>query len=218
MTFSALPGISVQFDESAEPLDTFLRYNIRRRLLGDSSDGIRIATITDRSFTTYFDDTVGSAVAYQYNVTVTSEVGGEEVEGDLVDWVTAQIEIHSVFIHSHRRPEVYGEFQIHAQSAAPEQDIAEVQVWGRSSPTAHIGPRLQQVASIQWRDTWYQGSEQWAAVEALMAAQAAGDMLVFRQHRGLRMFGTLHAPQRSDAPVLFDAGLTFRAKHFEERV
>jgi hypothetical protein len=215
---AALPGAYLNWSESSESLAQFLRYSVYRRLAGDTGDGTRIATITDRGLTTYTDYTIGSAVGYEYSVTQTIDNGVDEIEGEFVDWASVTIEVHSVFIHSHQHPEIYGEFEVEGYSDSREQDISENQVFRRTAPTSFIGPRNQGIASIPWRESWFEGSEEWDAVIDLMAAQADGDMLVLRQHRGIRMFGMLHSPGRSHAQVLYEGSLTFRENHFTEQV
>jgi len=214
---AALPALTVSWDESAQALDTFLRYNGYRRIAGDA-DWVRIFTITDRSLTSYADYSVGSAITYEYAVTVVAEVGGEEVEGDFPTAVSSTIQVHSVFIHSFLHPEVYVELQAHTQDVGVEQDIAYAQVWGRTARTAHFGPREEDVVSVGWSDAWFQGDEHWEAVRELLTRQRAGDTLVMRQHRGVRLFGVLEAPGRGDAPVMYNGSLRFRATHFTEVV
>ncbi|MGK2898613.1 MAG: hypothetical protein ACSLE9_07980 [Burkholderiaceae bacterium] len=216
MTFAPLPGAYINWDESAEPLASFLRYSVYRRLDGDTGDGTRIATITDRSLTTYTDYQIGSDDAYEYNITQTIDNGAEELESEFGEWLTALLVIESVFVHSVPHPEIYAEFLPEGFGDVREQDIVEEQAYRRAAPTSFIGPRDQGVAQIPWSDSWIEGSEQWAAVRRLMAAQAAGDTLMIRNTRDIRMFGAIHAPSRSHSRVMYAGAITFRENHYEE--
>lgn len=217
--FAELPGVAVDWIATAEPLSSWLRYSVYRRLNGETGSGTRIAVINDPSLATYTDYTVKSAVAYDYNVTQTVQIGADEIESDFAAWATTELQIHSAFLHDVREPAYYVELQLNSQSHAIEQDAAYAQVWGRRTPTAHFGPGQRDTVELSLTDAWLRNPEAWTALRTLIDRQREqGSILMLRQHRDVRMFCQLEGPSRQDATVLYQLGLRAHEVFYEESV
>jgi hypothetical protein len=219
MSFNALPFAYLQWAESAEPLPSFLRYQVYRRQ-GGSGTGSIIATISDRAQVSYQDYRVGGAgESWEYNVTVVaSDTAGEEIESDLAAWVGVEMVIRNVFIHADGDPTTYVEIPIQSEELSALQEIVERPRWSGGAPTAYIGPGEQQIVTLAAERAWESDKEIWDAIRALQAAQREGRTLVWRSYRVPRLFGTLVEPNRSDSPATFAIGLTFRESAFYEAV
>lgn len=212
-----IPYIELNFDESAEALASFLRYQVYRREEGET-DWVKLARINDSGLTTYQDFTAQSGVTYEYDVTVVAAAdNGEEVESAHTDGVTGTLVIRSAFIHPIGFPEEYTEIRGQAAAVAPIQDAQPVQVWGRAAPTVHIGSALSEVIRITATRGWEDEQDAWLALRALLDRQAAGAMLCLRTYRG-RWFGYLRSIPRADETLLWSVDLEFVELHYEEAV
>lgn len=215
---NALPNIYLTWDPSVEPLDTFLRYQVYRRIAG-ASEWSKLARITDRGVAFYVDYTAGSALTYQYAVTQVRDVAGEEVESAFPTPVEAALVIRSVFIHDVSAPENYVELAGHAMSTGISQEIVYKQVWSRRLPTAHVGNALQESYDIEAAEGWDESAEVWRALRNLIDRQrTTGAVLMARQYRDVRLFGVIESPSRMDDVVLFRTKLRFRERHYTEEV
>lgn len=202
-----LPNIYLTWDESPEPVNSFLRYVIYRRIVGEGA-WRQLAIITDRSLTSYNDHTVASDTLYEYIVIVVADVAGEEVESEPPVPAQAQVTIRSAFVHAHGEESVYAEFRAETQSVDMGQDIAYVQPRRSRAPVAHVGGQLAGVFELNVTDTW--DPDLWRRVRALQEAQARGRVLMLRQHRDLCAYVVLESAQRSDQTTLMGLQLRFR--------
>lgn len=223
--FAPLPRIYITWDQSAESLDSFLRYQVYRRVQGSGADWSKRARITDRAITFWSDELCASGVTYEYIVTQVIDVAGEEVESDEPSAVSGMVVINDLFIHDVRNPSNYAQVHVPAQQVRVVQPAAFVQPWGRRAPTAHIGRVQYTEYSVSMVGIWESGNdpsvgpEQWDALVALVTAQrVSGAVLMARQGRGVALFGQLDGPQRSDAPLIIAEELRFRETYYREEV
>ena len=217
MTMAALPGMYITWDESAESLDSFLRYQLYRREQGES-DWLKLARITDRGITFYNDYTVASGTLYEYAVTQVKDVAGEEVESEFPTASQVSLTIRSLFVHDVASPAHYAEVLAQAQTKTPEQDITYLQPWSARAPVAHVGARRQDVIEADYTASWADSLAVWEALADLQARQRDnGAVLMVRQYRGIRVFAALDGSSRSDNGVLYTTRLRFReVEHSEE--
>jgi hypothetical protein len=215
---NALPLIYLTWEPSAEPVATFLRYQVYRREAG-TEGWTKLARITDQTVAFYQDATVGSGVAYEYAVTQVIDVGGEEIESAFPTEVGASLEIDSAFIHAVPSPERYAEVFADTQSVVPEQEIQYVQPWAASAPVAHVGRSRPHVVELEIEEWWGTGEELWAALEGLQALQReVGAVLMVRQRRGVRFFAVMEQLERDDEAVGFTARIRLREVSYNEEV
>jgi len=220
VSFSSLPNAYLQWDESAEPLATFIRYNVYRRRA--AAAWTRIAAIPDRSITYYNDFAVKSGLAYEYTVTVTKDLSGQEVEGVKAAAVSVTVAFLSSFLHAWRAPAYYAELLVTPQSITPEQDIAFVQPWSARAPIGHVGPKRAKRLSLTAGDMyWDDGSaaEVWDALEAMQERQfTAGDVLLYRDARGTAITCQVRSMNRGDQPITASVQLELQEVQFTEEV
>ena len=217
MTMDALPNVYLQWAESAEAADTFLRYNVYRRPLGATA-WARVGVIRDRSIAYYNDFAAGSAVSYEYSVTVTKDLLGHEVDGAHPTAVAGSVTFRSSFLHDVSDPRVYAELLVF-QEVEAQQDIQFVQPWSRSAPTAHVGVMRAKTYRLQGDVYWDLESGVWAALAEMQARQAtAGAVLMLRDYRGARAFVQISSLRRSDRDVTAGISLELREVHYEEAV
>ena len=209
--------MELSWDESSEPTATFLRYQIYRRVVGEST-WTKIARVNDRAETGYQDFTAGSGIHYEYAVTVVAAAdSGEEVESAFPTAVTGLLTVRSFFIHSVDSPGVYVEIEGEAADLSPMQERALLQVWGRAQPTAHFGTARSDVYSIRATAGWLDDSERWTALMALLEAQRTS-YLCLRSFRDVRLFGTIAPPTRADTQSLFGVSIEFAENYYLEAV
>lgn len=222
MGFDPLPRVYLTWDESSEPLDAFLRYQVYRRVSG-TGDWSKRARINDRSITFWEDTMPHSEVVYEYVVTQVIDVSGEEIESVFPSPVSGGVTINDLFIHDVRHAEHYVQVMVPTQRVRVAQPIAYTQSWGRRAPTAHIGNVFQHEYSFSMNGAWRGGNptisaDQWRAIVVLMGRQRAGSPLMARQSRDVALIGHIHDPARDDERVGFRETLTFRETHYREEV
>lgn len=223
---NGLPGIYLTWTESAELMTVFLRYQVYRRTLGQGdADWVALARgrITDRGLTFYQDYTVAAGVTYEYAVTQITEVGGEEVESAFPTAVQATATFSQLYVHDVAAPQNYANLMAQAQQVEPVQEIAYLQPFSRTVPSARVGNVLQTVYRASLKGQWDHSAgelarEQWDALMTLLARQRdAGAVLCIRQGSGLRFFGVMEAPRRSDESASqFQEEVRFREVHYTE--
>lgn len=223
MSFEALPRMYITWDESSEDLDTFLRYQVYRRVVGET-DWSKRARINDRGIT-FWDDTVAhSGVDYEYVVTQVIDVSGEEIESDYPSPVGGTVNIQSVFIHDVRAPENYVQMSGASQEVQTNQPISYVQPWSRRVPTAHVGHVLNHTYTFSMIGVWDEedssiNKETWRALETLIDRQHEfGSVLMVRQAHDIAYFGVIESLRRSEAPILTTQPITFRETYYREDV
>lgn len=221
-----LPRVSLQWTASSVALDDFLHYQVWRRVSGQTeAEAIRLSTgrITDRSRTFYDDYTVASGVVYEYNITQLSDVSGETVESDFGTWVQVSATFGQLYVHDVASPQYYANLMAQAQQMNPVQEMAFLQPFSRAAPSARVGDVLQTVYQASLRGSWGNARgeiarQQWDALMTLLARQRdAGAVLCIRQAQGVRFFGVMEAPSRSDeAAGQFREEVRFREVHYPE--
>jgi hypothetical protein len=208
----ALPNIYVTWTESAEPLTSFLRYQVyRRRAASPPEEPIVLATISDRAVTSYQDFHASSGVRWQYNVTVVGlDTAGEEIESAFGEWVEVELAIRSFFLHVVGKPERYVEVLGNTAELEPQQEVELVELWSRPAPSAHTGERDGRVVRITTEAYWPEEREVWEALLAVRREQIAnGAVLCLRGYRDEVMFGALVSLPRADSPEVFTYEIEF---------
>jgi hypothetical protein len=212
MSFAVLPAIFLSWDASAEPLSTFLRYQVYRRVAGDT-DWTKMARITDRSLTTWTDYEIEGLVVYDYAVTVVADVSGEEIESAFPTAVQSLVTINSLFLHDQAAPEHYVQMAVQADTIAPQQVMTFVQPRGQSDPIAHVGRTLSKQLSFSFTGQWTatdstRNSDVWDALEELqLRQQTNGSTLVCRTTRGVFAYCVITDMPRTDQPMQYGVSL-----------
>lgn len=219
MSMNVLPRVELAWTESAEPMASFQRYLIYRRKQGDAAWTL-IGRITDRSLTSFHDFTVSSGVTNEYAVTQVSDASGQEIESAKPAAASASVTIRSTFIHDQASPAHYVEILAEAQNVTPEQEVAYLQLWGRSQPTAHVGARLARVIAVSGTRSWLANTDVWTAIEDLQTRQRAnGATLCLRQNRIPKVFGQIAGASRDDSGVVkYGLQVKFTETYFNESV
>lgn len=223
MSFDPLPRAYLTWDESEEALDSFLRYQVYRRVSGEEEWSKR-ARINDRSITFWEDVLAHSGVDYEYAVTQVIDVSGEEIESAFPSAVGGSLTINDVFIHDVRAPEHYVQLYIPQLQLEWNQGVGFVQPWSRSSPTAHVGQVLTRTLQLVLGGSWEfsdpaDGPEQWRALENLLRRQRDyGSALMVRNYRDIAVIGVLAGLSRSDSPITMQERMTFRETYYREEV
>ncbi len=219
ISFATLPHAYLTWTESAVALADFLRYQVYRRVQGDTS-WTKIARITDRSITFYQDYNIGGeSDTYEYAVTQVQDVSGDEVESAFPAAVSVTVTIDSVFVHDVANPDYYIEIIGDAQRVEMQPQLAYVQPWSRRSPTAHVGPGLGQAYEVVWRTSWEDRANAWRTLVTLLERQKDnGSVFMVRQGRDVRSFCAIEPSGRGDEFVAYDGRLTLRETHYREEV
>ncbi len=219
ISFATLPHAYLTWTESAVALATFLRYQVYRRVQGDTS-WTKIARITDRSITSFQDYNIGGeSETYEYAVTQVQDVSGEEVESAFPTAVSATVTIDSVFLGDVAAPDYYVEIIGDAQRVASQPQLAYVQPWSRTSPTAHVGPALGQGIEVVWRTSWEDRANCWRTLLTLLERQKDnGSVFMVRHGRDVRSFCVIEGLERGDEFVAYDGRVTLREVHYREEV
>lgn len=220
-----LPGVNLAWTESAEPLANFQRYMVYRRELGATAWELR-KRITDRSLTSFQDNEVESGKLYEYDVTQVSDASGTEIESLHTTGVQASATFESLWLHDRNAPGYYAQLFIASQRiAGPRQDIAYLQPWSASVPTAHVGNMLARTYSATLRGQWNhsQGrlsAEQYRALVTLIERQKTGSVLVARQPLDVLLYCVIDSDglERSDEAGNFSESLRLREVRSELEV
>lgn len=217
-----LPYVYLQWSESAEPLDTFLRYHVWRRPVTEpESSWVKIGRLNDRGLTSYQDTGALEGVPYQYDVTiVASDPAGEEIESDHTAGVLATLTFAHVYLHAVGAPESYAEVLAGTIRVEPQQRGVLRQAFSRPAPTLHLGPTDYETARIEWTDAWEGGGEDaWTALEQLYRLQrSAGRTLMLRGPMGVGMFGAIMAVPRQHQTSMVQGSFEFVETDYTEAV
>lgn len=214
-----LPGAYLTWEPTEESGDAFLRYQVYRRLSGDTA-WTKIARITDPSVTFYSDYRVpATGDEYEYAVTQVIDVGGEEVESDFPSSVAAATLARSSFIHPVTQPERYVEYLAEANSVAVTPEIAYVQPWGRSLPTAHVSPVRRREYQLGTRRSWLDDRALWDSLLDFIDLQATSGAVFLLRHARTHAYVQIDAVNRDDAgSVMFDAPVRLTEVYYREEV
>lgn len=211
---ATLPGIYISWDESAEPLPTFIGYRVYKRELGETS-WVNIELISDRSrpYTTVYS--VKSGTVYELGVSVVAEVSGDEVESS-ISTVQSSVVFVDSFLHDAVSPGYYTDLNVTQQAYPVDQDVQFVQPAGRSAPIAHVGRRrVKNFRLTLGAELHDQGP--WDALEMLVDRQfSAGSVLCYRDALGTLLYCQLLGPSRADQPVIYGTQLELRQVNFSE--
>lgn len=202
MSFDTLPGIRVSWAESAEPLASFLRYEVWRRVQGETEWKV-VALLRARSLTSYTDLRVAGGTVYEYAVVVVGEVSGEPIYSPISDVVSGMAVIKSTFIHDAQDPSYYVQLSAQQNAHEPDQAMTFVQPRGALDPVAHIGRTLTTTLTFtllgQWADAKAsRNGEAWDALVALQMRQREGSILVCRAANGVLAYCVISDLQRTD--------------------
>lgn len=213
-----LPNITLDWDESAEPYETFVRYQVYRRTSADD-DWTKIARINDRGLTTYSDYRAKSGVTYEYTVTIvkTSD-SSEEVESAKADSVFASLTCRSTFIHVVGNPGQYVEHFPVASSYEPKQEQAFLQPRDLPAPVMHVGQQYWRELQFDITREWATDSDRWQRLEDLYAAQLSGNILMIRGYRVPGLFVQMVRLPRKDSAVTFGATVSLIEANYPESV
>jgi hypothetical protein len=220
MEFAPLPRCYLTWDQSAESLDSFLRYQVYRRVQDSGDDWSKRARITDRAITFWSDELCASGVTYEYTVTQVIDVAGEEVESDEPSAVNGSVVIRSVFIHDVRNPSSYIQYRSTAQEETLTPQVAFVQPYSSRSPVAHAGPAEVRQFRLGTTATWEEDEALWEAIKALMRRQYAnGAVFMLRQLRFSAFVAWPSAVSMRDRPpALYEAPVVLREVNYREEV
>jgi hypothetical protein len=217
MSFDPLPGLYLTWDESSEPLASFLRYQVYRRELGETDwTALDDGRITDRSLTSYQDFAVAGGVTYEYAVTQWSDSSGEELESDFPTAVQASLTIHDLFIHDITSPGNYAQVHVQQQSIDTAQDIQYLQTWEKQAPTAHVGNQKARSLDVPLLGQWLaDGSslnrDLYRALDSLIDRQRTeGSSMLARQGRDVFLYCVIDGFSREDSPMQFNQRLRLR--------
>jgi hypothetical protein len=218
MSFDPLPGAYLTWDESSEPLSSFLRYQVYRRVAGETTwNALSDGRITDRSLTAYLDYAVESGVLYEYDVTQWSDSSGEELESDHTVGVQGTLIIRDLFIHDASVPDYYAQLHVQQQTIDVAQDIAYLQPWAHQSPTAHVGNVQTRTLDVPLTGQWgYSQSslsdDAYRALLTLVTRQRTeGSSLIARQGRDVFLYCVIDSGlNRQDSPMQFGQRLKLR--------
>jgi hypothetical protein len=219
---NANPNIYVTWEESAEPLISFLRYEVWRRVQASpANDWVKIARISDRARTSYQDFLSGSyGTTYEYDVTVAAnDSAGNEISSDHTAGVAVSMVIRSFFLHDVAAPEHYAEVRGNGAEVEPQQELELVQVWARRTPTAHVGPRRARGIGISALRGWDAENDAWLALVDLQARQyETGAVLCLRGYRDAPTFCVIRGMARSDEGVLWSIALDLAEVFYDPEV
>lgn len=210
-----LPGVIVTWAESAEPLLSFIRYNIYRRELGDT-DWNLIAFYADRSRVFHQDYETEWEVVYEYAITQISDAAGEEVESDFPDAVQSSSTWNNLFIHDRDTPSYFAELLVQGQRiSGPDIEVTYLTPFNSSLPSAHVGNKLTRVFSASLTGQWDHSSgflskEQYNAMKALAERQIGGSVLVARHPSDIFLYCILEGLTREDKDYNFSQSLQLR--------
>jgi hypothetical protein len=190
MSFNPLPAIKLDWDESLEPINTFLRYEVFRRNHGqDDLSWTKRVRINARGTITWTDYAVVSGQLYDYVVRVIRSDGGDEVSSDDPAFIQSFVPFTSTFIHAVGNEETYAELIAQSSQIKPIQPMTMVPLRGAPDPVVHIGSNLGRSFSLTLIGDWGNlqsniSRDVYAALEALQDAQAGGAPLCLRTGGG----------------------------------
>lgn len=212
-----LPGVSLSWTESAEPMATFLGYRVYKRELGEAAM-VNIALITDRAQTSFMWYAVRSGAVYEFGVTVVAEVGAEEVESEMAT-VQSSVIFADSFLHDAGSPSHYAAFGVTAQTSPIDQELTLVQPAGLSTPVPHVGRRLTRNIRVTLAPEVNSNREVWDALAALVGRQYSDNtVLCYRDTLGTLLYCIVSNPQRSDTAALYGAQLDLREVNYREAI
>ncbi len=213
----ALPGISLNWNESAEPLATFLRYQVYRREEGETA-WMKIVRITNRAITFYDDYLIAANQTYEYAVTLVADISGEEIESAFPTEVSATHTFQKAFLHDINAPSNFADLPQQSPRRTLQTDTVSIQVWSRAAPTMHIGNRRFYVIDMSARWTWDEGI--WADIETLVDRQINfGSVLMYRDRRGNRFFCQLTRQRvADDVGLVYSHSIQLQETYYDEAV
>jgi hypothetical protein len=209
------PHITVSWDESGLGGD-FDHYNVYRREVGGTT-WTRITTISVKGTISYDDYHVAFAVTYEYNVTQVQVYGDDLVESP--DAISAQIALEAVdavYLHLASDYSTYIRLRFDpSRTVQWNRDEEVLQFWGETKPTKEIG-------TAQWRTVTISINflyDDTASVDLLEELFTSGNVLLYRDPRGRRMFVQPDPYSESDImPVGWGESLTLLEVEYDEEV
>lgn len=200
---NALPGISLSWNQSAEPIGTFQRYQVYRRVSGQTA-WTKAARLQDRAATSYIDYTAVCGVLYEYAVTVVGVVGTEELESAFPAPVSGSVSFIQSFLHIAGEPGSFAALDVANDQLVVTQPVSFVQVRGRPAPTPHVGTQEYVVNTFNLVNSHFElDREVRDTVTVLISRQrTTKSTLYYRDARGLAMYCHL-AMQWKDQPIVY---------------
>lgn len=214
-----LPGIRVTWAQITPGAgETFLTYEIRRRIAGETAY-TTIATISTVSTLTYDDYNVSAAVSYQYAVVWTAS----HSTGTLTSVVqsppkTLRIDFDFVFVHDVRSPSIFARFDSWELTVEPVLDIQFEATWGRQAPTAFVGESFAHRISIRGLPQMRTRRDLWATLVSIMERQStAASVLCVRLGRdGEIYFANLARMPKDAGQKQWTGTLELQEVHYDE--
>lgn len=216
---NALPGVYLTWDPSEEAADSFLRYQVYRRLVGDTSWS-KLARITDQAVAFYSDYRVpATGDDYEYAVTQVIDVGGEEVESEFPSLVSASTLARSTFLHPVSMPERYVEYLANVSAVAITPEVVYLQPWSRRLPTAHISPVQRREYQVDAHQSWLDYRELWETMRDFVDLQYDAGAVFLLRHARTHAYVQIDSLNREDdGSVMFNAPVRFTEVFYREEV
>jgi hypothetical protein len=201
-----LPGILLTWAQITPVApDTFVQYNVKRRLLGDTS-WTRLAVIAALGTTRYTDYTPASATTYQYTVTWTSNRSGNIFESPEASAVNASVTFTGTFLHDATPggggAANYVRLPTNRRTVEPIQAATQTAVWGRQPLTVTYGTSEYRHVALGVVSQDPTDRTIWDQLRLLQRRQRVnGSPLCFRDgDMKDRLFVTLSKLSRNDPP------------------
>lgn len=185
-----LPQTYLQWDESAEPLATFVRYQVYRRVFGDST-WHKIERIYDRARNYASDFEQSPDTTYEYAVTQVAIIGADEVESAFGTIVQAQIDCQNLFVHLRDNPGVYAELEVMGMDDEQVPEIVFQQSRASRTPTAYTGQSRPRTLGMDADAAWTDKRQIEDAAVALLEGQGTAGGVVARWYGSPLLYGVL---------------------------
>jgi hypothetical protein len=183
MAFATLPSLHLVWTQYvASGGDTFVQYNVKRRLTAIGGAYSRIAIIPTVTTVTYDDYGIAPATSYDYVISATITRSGVQIEGPNSAPVARSCTFRGLFLHDVVTPTQYLEWRGESVRAARSQAQASLLGWNQQNPSLFIGeaesPRYQLVTAKQ---VPLSNTEEWNALVSLFTRQRLnGSVFLYR--------------------------------------
>jgi hypothetical protein len=186
MAFATLPSLHLVWTQYVPSGgDTFVQYNVKRRLTAVGGAYSRIAVIPTVATVTYDDYGVAPATSYDYVISATVTRSGVQIEGPNSAPVTRSCTFRGLFLHDVVTPTQYLEWRGEAVKADRYQAQAFMTGWNQQNPSLFVGEaesghyQLTTAKQVPLSNT-----EEWNALIALLTRQRLNSS-VFMYRNGM---------------------------------